>query len=62
MIKNTTAVLQKSRYLSFEQAYIKKVTSILVSTFIFRKSAHQKFITILRIYGFLVIFRKQKAL
>jgi len=37
VIKNTTAVLQKSRCLSFEQAYIQNVTSILVSNFIIRK-------------------------
>lgn len=37
MIKNTTAVLQKSRCLSSEQAYIQNVMSIMVSTFIIRK-------------------------
>ena len=37
MIKNTTAVLQKSRYLSSEQAYIQKFTIILVSNFAIRK-------------------------
>lgn len=59
MIKNTTAVLQKSRCLSSEQAYIQNVMSILVSTFIIRKcspDAHHN----IEYMHFLIIFTKQK--